>query len=238
MGTPKTPVRLKVSYKSSETLLGEYTQALGKGGVAIESAKALPVGTRFVFEMRAKDLKGAVEVLGEVLSVLPAPSGRHQLNIRYEAPQDRSALDLLLARIQESQRYEKVRKHPRVPLHLRAREEGPHGATFLIQDLSRGGLRADVALKALPRHVKLGETFLLELGLSIGMLQLHGEVVWLFTPPSAAAALVHPGFGVRFGKLRPDSVARLEQLLALRGLPPPPWNGRVSFGMQAISRMP
>jgi Tfp pilus assembly protein PilZ len=229
---------LKVVYKSGEALLGEYTQALGKGGVAVESAKVLPIGTRFVFEMHAKDLKAAVEVFGEVLTVTPSPSGKHLLNIRYEAPGDRSGLDLVLGRIFDAQRFEKVRKHPRIPLHLRAKEEGPSGAAMLIHDISRGGLRADVVLKALPRHVKLGETFLLELKLSIGTLQLHGEVVWLFTPPRDAAALVHPGFGVRFGKLRPESVERLEELLTLRGLPPPPWSARVSFGMQAISRMP
>jgi hypothetical protein len=30
----------------------------------------------------------------------------------------------------------------------------------------------------------------------------------------------------------------LEKILTLRGLPPPPWSARLSFGMDAISRMP
>ena len=49
----KQPVRLKVSYKTPGALLSEFTRSIGKGNVSIESGRALPIGTRFVFELHA-----------------------------------------------------------------------------------------------------------------------------------------------------------------------------------------
>ena len=48
-------MRLKVSYKTPEALLSEFTRSVGRGGVTIESKKSLPVGTRFVFELHAQE---------------------------------------------------------------------------------------------------------------------------------------------------------------------------------------
>ena len=50
-------MRLKVSYKTPEALLSEFTRSVGRGGVTIESKKSLPVGTRFVFELRAQGVR-------------------------------------------------------------------------------------------------------------------------------------------------------------------------------------
>ena len=47
------PVRLRVTYKSAESLLSEFTRSVGKGAVTIESRKPLNIGTRFVFELLA-----------------------------------------------------------------------------------------------------------------------------------------------------------------------------------------
>lgn len=59
-----TPVRLKVAYKTPESLLGELTKSVGRGGVRIETKKSLPVGTKFVFELRSPGVRDAVEVSG------------------------------------------------------------------------------------------------------------------------------------------------------------------------------
>ena len=63
-----TPVRLKVAYKTPESLLGELTKSVGRGGVRVEARKPLPVGTRFVFELRSPGVKEVVEVHGTVLT--------------------------------------------------------------------------------------------------------------------------------------------------------------------------
>ena len=58
-------VRLKVTYKSPETLLGEFTRSVGKGAVVLESRKPLPPGTRFVFEAEnLPALQGALDLAG------------------------------------------------------------------------------------------------------------------------------------------------------------------------------
>jgi hypothetical protein len=74
--------------------------------------------------------------------------------------------------------------------------------------------------------------------ISLGVLMLHGEVVWTAQPPPERSKWINPSFGVAFGKLRPDTIERLERILVLRGLPPPPWKARVSFGLDAVGRMP
>jgi hypothetical protein len=235
---PGKPVRLKVAYKTPSALLSELTRSVGRGGVAIESRRSLPVGTRFVFELIAQGLGESIEVYGEVLTVKPAPKNRFLLEIRYEAPTERKGIDALIQRIFDAQKNEKKRKHPRIPLHLNAKEEAPEGASFVLKDISRGGLCLEVEGAGLPRHVRVSVPFLLELTLSSGPLALYGETVWVFTPPKERQRWLNPSIGVKFGKLRPDTVERLERILSLRGLPPPPWKARVSFGLQAVERMP
>lgn len=229
-------VRLKVAYKTPESLLGEYTRSVGLGGVALETARAVPLGTRFVFELHASGVEQAVEVVGEVVQVTPRQNGRFLLNVRYDAGSDEAGLKAVLQRIFDTHAYEKMRKHPRIPLHFRATEAAPNSPAFLVRDLSRGGVGIEVEAPALPAGVRVGQPFLLEVNLSLGTLQLFGEVVWTTsagTPPG-----VSPGFGVQFGRLRPETVERLEKLLSLATLPPAPWRARVSFGMDAVGRMP
>jgi Tfp pilus assembly protein PilZ len=231
-------VRLKVAYKSPAALLGEFTRSVGQGCVALETQRDVEVGTRFVFELHASGVGAPVEVLGEVVQVTPQPSGRRLLTVRYDAGGDRAGLDAVLQRIFESYENEKLRRFPRIPLHLRATEDAPFSPAFLVRDISRGGLGLEVEAPALPRTVRVGTPFLLELSLSLGQLPLHGEVVWTTSPANDRIPAVVPGFGVQFGKLRLDIAERLEQLLTLTALPPAPWRARVSFGMDAVGRMP
>lgn len=231
-------MRLKVSYKTPETLLSEFTRSVGRGGVTIESKKSLPAGTRFVFELHAQGLPDTVEIFGEVLKVHRTDRARYLLDIRYDAPNDRKGLDVLIQRIFDAHKYEKVRKYPRIPLRLRATDTALGEALqYVVRDISRGGLGIEIELPAVPKSIKVGTPFLLTLELSIGPLVLHGEVVWIFQPPRERRVL-NPALGVAFGKLRPETIERLERILKLRGLPPPPWRAQVSFGLDAVERMP
>lgn len=236
----KRPVRLKVAYKTPGALLSEFTRSVGKGSVSIESGRPLPIGTTFVFELHAQGVENFVEVYGKVLSisVTDPVNKKYLLNIRYEAPGDRRGLDLLLQHIFDSHQYEKVRKHPRIPIQLRATEDRQHSPPYIVRDISRGGLGIEVEAAALPKYVRVGVPFLLELGTTIGPLLLHGEVAWAFAPRLERTKWVNPGLGVIFGTLRADTVERLKTILHLHGLPPPPWKARVSFGAEAVKLMP
>lgn len=231
-------VRLRVSYKSAESLLSEFTRSIGKGGVTIEARKAVPLGTRFIFELYAQGIDQPVEVVGQVLQVTKGVQGKHLLHIRYDASNDRAGLDTIIHRIFDAHRYEKVRKHPRIPLNLRGTEDTAYSAQYVVRDISMGGVGVEVEADKLPSHVRTGQPFLLEVWLSLGTLALYGEILWAFQPPPERAKLLNPSFGVSFGKLRPDTMERLEQIIQLKALPPPPWRARLSFGMDAVSRMP
>jgi hypothetical protein len=232
------PVRLRVSYRNASALLGELTRSVSRGEVKLPSQRELPVGTRFVFEMSASGVGPAVEVVGEVVRVTRVGSGGFLLGVRYQPGPDRGGLDAVLARIFEAQRFEKMRRHPRIPLHLRIREDRGRGPDYLVRDVSRGGAGLEVVGAApLPPHVRPGQPALLEVWLDAGLLALHGEVAWACSPESSDLG-IQPALGVRFGQLRPEMASRLEAMLSLRLLPPPDVRSRLSFGMDAVSRMP
>jgi hypothetical protein len=236
--TARDPIRFKVTYKSPEALIGEFTRSVGKGSVALESHRPLAVGTRFLFEMHAKGVAEHVEVTGQVIHVRPAAQGKYLLGIRYDPGQERKGIDAVLRRIFEDHRAEKIRRYPRVPLYLRATEDTPYSPSFLIRDLSRGGAGVEVESPALPRSVHVGVAVLLDVWTSLGPLSLPGEVVWQVLPPNERTRWINPSFGVSFGRLRYDVAERLEKIVTLRGLPPPPWKARISFGLDALSRAP
>jgi Tfp pilus assembly protein PilZ len=235
--TQKAPaeVRLKVAYKKPEALLSEYTRSVGQGGVTLQVQKSLPIGTRFVFEMHNPGVPTPVEVLGQVVRVTPQPDGRFMITVKYDPGMDRGGLDAVLQRIFDLQEFEKLRRYPRIPLRLPAmEEETPFAPPYFVKDLSRGGVGLEVEAPSLPQAVKVGMPFLLEMDLTLGTLMLHGEVAWT----SAGGPEVLPTFGVNFGTLSPDTHERLEKLLSLESLPPPPWRARVCFGMDAVMKMP
>lgn len=226
-----TPVRLKVAYKTPESLLGELTKSVGRGGVRIETKKALPVGTKFVFELRSPGVREAVEVSGTVMSVAESAPGRFVLHIRYEPPRNRQGLDGVIQRIFEASEFDKKRKSPRIPLHVRATENKPDAPTYRLRDISAGGVGIDVEAETLPRHISVGTPFLIQMKLTTGVLSIGGEVVWAVTTRSSAT--LPPRVGVAFGKLKPQVSQMLNDLLTLKALPTPPWIARVSFGADA-----
>ncbi len=226
-----TPVRLKVAYKSPESLLGELTKSVGRGGVRIETKKALPVGTKFVFELRSPGVGDPVEVHGTVLSVTETAPGQFVLHIRYEPPKNRLGLDGVIKRIFETSQFDKKRKAPRIPLHVRATENRPEAPTYRLRDISAGGVGIDVEADTLPRHIKVGVAFLIQMKLTTGVLSVPGQVVWAVS--TRASDTMPPRVGVAFGALNAQVSQLLNDLLTLKALPTPPWIARVTFGTDA-----
>jgi hypothetical protein len=235
----KSSIRLKVGYRTPEALLAEYTRSVFRGSVALTAGRTLPVGTQFVFEMSAHGIPDPVEVTGEIIQARRGISAdRHLLTVRYEPGSNRAGLSALLQSIFDSHEREKVRAHPRIPLQVRATEELPYSPSYLIRDISRGGLGLELEAPEIPERVKTGAPFLLELSMSAGPLALYGEVTWVAPQRKEQSKWVNPSFGMRFGKLRADSDALLKRILLLEPLPPPQWKARVSFGRDAVARMP
>ena len=223
-----TPVRLKVAYKSPESLLGELTKSVGRGGVRIETKKALPVGTKFVFELRSPGVRDPVEVSGTVMTVAETAPGRFVLHIRYEPPRTRLGLDGVIKRIFETSQFDKKRKAPRIPLHVRATENRPDAPTYRLRDISAGGVGIDVEADTLPRHIKVGAPFLIQMKLTTGLLSVPGQVVWAVS--TRGSDTMPPRVGVAFGELPANVAQLLNDLLTLKALPTPPWIARVLFG--------
>lgn len=227
------PVRLKVSYKSPEALMGELTRSVGRGGVRVESRRALPVGTKFVFELRSAGVSDPVEVQGTVASVTESAPGRWVLHIRYEQPNSREGLDAVIGRIFEEARSDTKRHQARVPLQVRAVEDKPHAPVFRLRDISRGGVGIDVEAGVLPSYIQVGTPFRLHMKLSQGALAVQGEVAWAVTSRQDGFP---PRIGVKFTQVSPDMRRLLEELLALRAMPSPPWIARLQFGPDAPDR--
>jgi hypothetical protein len=227
------PVRLKVGYKSPEALLAELTKSVGRGGVRIESKKSLPVGTRFVFELHTEGVRDPVEVFGTVMSVTESAPGRFVLHIRYEAPRDRDSLEGLLKSIVSASHSDAKRKHPRIPLNVRAVEDRQDSVVYRLRDISRSGVGIDVEAETMPKHVRPGVPFLLRMKLSNGPLAVSGEVAWTQTRAAGEGGL---RLGVLLTPQSPDQARRLDDLLQLRALPAPPWIARLTFGADALAQ--
>jgi Tfp pilus assembly protein PilZ len=222
------PVRLKVAYKTPESLLGELTKSVGRGGVRIETKKSLPVGTKFVFELKSPGVKESVEVSGTVLTVTETSPGKYVLHIKYEPPKMRQGLDAVIKRIFETAQFDKKRKTPRIPLHVRATEDRPDAPTYRLRDISSAGVGIDVEADTLPRHIKVGSPFSISMRLTTGLLNVPGQVIWLVSTRESAA--LPPRVGVSFGQLPPAVAQMLDDLLTLKALPTPPWIARLTFG--------
>ncbi|MCU0695309.1 MAG: PilZ domain-containing protein [Myxococcaceae bacterium] len=232
---PGAPIRLKVGYKTPETLLGELTKSVGRGGVRIEAKKTVPVGTKFVFELKSVGVKESVEVSGTVQTVTETAPGRYVLHIRYEPPRNRQGLDAVLKRIFEATEKDVRRRTPRVPLHVRATENSPNSPIYRLRDLSRGGMGLDVECEILPTYLQVGTPTLVQMRLTTGQLAAHGEIIWVVQPDASKAMPAR--VGVHFGKLSPAAATMLDDLLTLKALPQPPWIARLAFGNDALSQM-
>lgn len=228
-------VRLRVSYKSPQALLGELTRSVGRGGVRIESHRSLEVGTKFIFELKSTDTHEPVEVQGTVMSVSESSPGKYVLHIRYEPPKTRVGIEAVLNRIFNIAKADAKRKHARIPLQVRAVGESPNSPIFRLRDISRGGVGIDIESEAMPNQITIGTPFLLMMKLTTGQLAVPGDVVWVVSSKHDGLPL---RIGVGFGLLTPATANLLDDLIALRALPAPPWIARISFGDDALARRP
>lgn len=223
-------VRLKVAYKSPQALIGELTKSVGRGGVRIESKRAVPVGTKFTFELHAQGVSETVDVLGTVLTVTESQPGKFVLHIRYEPPDMRDGIDAIIAKIFKVSDTDPKRRAPRVPLHVRAVENRPESPTYRLRDVSRVGVGIDVDGDHLPAHVHVGMPFSLSMKLLGGMMTLPGEVVWAVS--ASPAGPLPPRIGVAFGVMSLKMQDMLDGLISLRSMPPPPWIAKLAFGSE------
>lgn len=154
----RQPIRLRVEFPNVKALVAEYTTSISKGGCTIPAAKALPVGTRFVFELTvtSKTTK-TIEIEGVVVHATPRKDGKFDLGITYSESSTPRAiartrfLDEVLAEQLAN------RKHARVQVNLVIEDLDAPKQKYLLRDLSRGGfglkLRTD---SPLPEAWKIG----------------------------------------------------------------------------------
>lgn len=211
----RKPIRLKVVYKSAANLVTEYTKSVSKGGVSLETTRPLPVGTRFVFEMYAAGLPNPVEVEGKVVRSEPCASGEaFDVGIEYtESDEKRMALERVLDRIFADHQWEKTRRFPRVPVNLPASDGRDEKRSWVVRDISLGGLglRMPGSRKA-PGGVAPGTPVLVAVELEHGStIEIQGEVVWTLEPGSDAVG--EASVGVQFEKLS-DAEHTLVEVLA------------------------
>jgi Tfp pilus assembly protein PilZ len=209
------PIRLKVVYKSPQSLVTRYTSSVSKGGCVIQTTRPLEAGTRFVFEMFASGDDSPVEVEGEVTGVEPAGDGQFKLSIRYTPTRaKRQNLERLLDRIFNERPANEVRAHARIPVNLVAVDEDDEGVLYLVRDLSMGGIGLRLGSeRELPDHVRLGSVVdLVVKAKGDAAYRLRGEVVWT---TGGGSGLTRAGFGVRFVPLKESDrrvVASLQRL--------------------------
>lgn len=75
----RIPIALRVEYKRVNSFFADYTRNISKGGTFIATARPLPIGTEFVFELAVPDLPEPLRLRGVVEWRVEAPeSGAEQ----------------------------------------------------------------------------------------------------------------------------------------------------------------
>jgi type IV pilus assembly protein PilZ len=97
----RIPTQVLVEYELLEDFLVDYSANMSVGGMLIQTAQPLPVGTRFRLKFRLPDREKTVDTWGVVRwSVRPEdPGGEHPgMGVRFEglSQEDRQAVEELL----------------------------------------------------------------------------------------------------------------------------------------------
>jgi len=189
---PREPIRLKVTYRSAESLVTEYTTCVSKGGCTLVSQRRLELGTRFRFEMYASGRGQPLELEGEVTQVQPIDARQFELGIQYTTVAlQRNALDALLSEITIDPGYETRRKHPRIPVNLIALDR------CVIRDLSCGGMRIHGRGLARPDTEGSRVTLFAYSDDSFPPFEIGGTIVW----GQRGTHVVRTRLGIRFDEL-------------------------------------
>lgn len=211
------PIRFRIAYSGPAALIREFTRGVGRGDSLLESARSVPTGTRFLFELVAAGISRPIEVEGEVCAVTSTPRGRFLVRVGYR-PGARGDLDRAVQTLLTSHQPELGRAHARVPVNLLATQSAANSPAYLIRDLSLGGMGLEIQAPRLPETVRRGTALSCGIPLSSGLLQLQGAVAWTFAPPRGLGA--NPAFGVNFNSgFDLDDLERLDRLLSLQEFP-------------------
>jgi type IV pilus assembly protein PilZ len=65
-GNGRIPIALRVEYKRVNSFFADYTRNISKGGTFIATARPLPIGTEFIFELSVPDLTEPLRLKGVV----------------------------------------------------------------------------------------------------------------------------------------------------------------------------
>lgn len=171
--SPMPTIRLRVGYRSVESLVKEYTASLGRGGCLLLSRRPVATGARFLIEMTCDRVAAPVHIEGEVVRMRPvsAAGEAYELAVQYRAsPDARAALDELLAAIEIDPDYAIVRQAPRIPVAISATDSGGR-PEFVVRDLSWGGARIECRSSAI--DAAIGDR--VELGIHFA----EGPEVWV-----------------------------------------------------------
>lgn len=211
------PVQLELSYRSPDALVTAYTASVSKGGFVFLSDRALAVGRRFEFRLKVEDEPTPVSLLGLVVRS-KAVGAKHQVAVQYLPEQSsRRALGVLLARMQVTESEAPVRQEPRIPVNLIARDALLPTRTFLVENLSHGGMGVSLTQPEL-RHLAVGAACALEVQLlTSATIVLRGRIAWLDRDTRRGGAR----FGVSFHGLAEAEhlvVAGMLQLFRPQGL--------------------
>lgn len=209
---PRRPIRLKVTYKSAESLVTEYTTCLSKGGCAMVTEREVARGTKFVFEMYATDHHAPLEVEGEVVRVQPIEGTRKfEIGIRYvTAGAQREVLDDLISRIMVDPSFRELRRYPRIPVNLVAHDRDPH-IRYLIRDASRGGICIEGRTVSNDVHAETPIDLKVWLREQTTPISIRGAVAWLHR----SSRPVRTRMGVRFDPLDDSQLMVIEGIVRL-----------------------
>lgn len=95
----RVPLQLEVRWEGLDGKRLAYTRDIGKGGCFMESAQTMPVGTRFIFEVKTPTGR-CMRLFGEVIYALPDAGFGVRFKLLTEA--DRNALALLIEYAKEA----------------------------------------------------------------------------------------------------------------------------------------
>lgn len=209
---PAAPIRFKVSYRSAESLVTEYTTCVSKGGCALVAKRRVAPGTRFVFEMRTPGQAEPLEIEGEVVRVRAIKAtSNFEVGVQYKAvgPQ-REVVESLLSKIGVDPNYELVRRYPRIPVNLVAQDRDLP-VTYLIRDLSRSGMRLEG--RSFADDIRLGTPIELHvwLGSQSTPVSIRGQIAWL----QRGSRVVRTLLGVKFDRPSDSAAAALGRLTQL-----------------------
>lgn len=209
----RQPIRLKVVYRNARSLITEYTSSISRGGCRLQSKKELEPGTRFIFDLFARNSETPVNIEGRVAWCKPsATAGTFDVGIQYSTTREQDeSLQRVLAAIFADEQNEKARLHPRIPVNLVADDAVDPEMKYLIKDLSRGGVGLRLPAEAnVPASVEM-RTFVVFAVTFPGEqpLEVGGEVVWTV---QGRAGYTTPAIGVAFvgmGEAQQSAIDRL-----------------------------